>query len=104
MKIQEQLQSYWKLLSQKVTELNLDSASLDLNFSSLSPKQKLCSATLSSFTTVLHSCEMHFVIRMRMSTAPACNEGQLLVGFERRVLVILCDLTRLKTSKLQLIK
>lgn len=39
-----------------------------------------------------------------MSTAPACDRGQLFVGFERRGLVILCGLTRLKTSKLSLIK
>ena len=44
------------------------------------------------------------MIRMRMSTAPACDQGQLFVGFESRVLVILCDLRRLETSKLSLIK
>lgn len=40
---------------------------------------------------------------IRMSTASACDQGQLFVGFERRLFVILCDLTRLKTSKLSLI-
>lgn len=39
-----------------------------------------------------------------MSSAPVCDQGQLFVGFERGVLIILCDLTRLKTSKLSLVK
>lgn len=44
------------------------------------------------------------MIRMRMSSAPACDQGQLFVGFERGVLIIPYDFTRLKTSKLSLIK
>lgn len=62
----------------------------------------LYSATWLSSTTVLHSCEMQLFDKL--STAPACDGGQLFVGFERRVLVLLCDLTRLKISKLSHIK
>lgn len=85
--------------------LDLNSTSLDLNFSffTLSSESECCILLHIFF----HKCPLQlrcsFVIKMRMSTAPTCVQGQLFVGF-RRMLVYLCDLNRLKTSELSPLK
>lgn len=95
----EQLQSYWRFLDQKVAWL--DSTSLDLKFSffTLNSESECCILLCIFF----HNCPLqlrcNFVIKMRMSTVPTCVQGQLFVCFQR-MLVYLCDLTRLKTLKL----